>query len=179
MKQKAIHIQKTRTIIIAVIMNLSTLISTPSQAIENPLQHQIISKSRSTLPAPIYEHVIPKELGEVAGIWGYAFRILGEGLIAEGVVEVMLWAVHADCIFLCETTEQQKRIREIRLSQYQAIDRLDGKEDGLYYGVLVGFTDQWQNRDLLYEQEIINSSQHIQHIQDSTVSTDPPRSDSP
>lgn len=111
---------------------------------------------------PALQHHLPfipphaPDYGTISGLWGYALRLLGEGLVVEGAMEALIWAIDADCVLMCGSSEQHQLIRAIRLAQYQAIDLLDGKEDGLYNGVLVGFTDEWQERDRSLEQAILS-----------------------
>ena len=104
---------------------------------------------------PQYTHHPRPEFENISGVWGYVLRLLGEGLVVEGAIETMMWAINTPCILMCEITQQQRQIRDIRLAQYQAIDMMDGKEDGLYNGVLVGFTAEWENRDRRLEQAVL------------------------
>lgn len=147
-----------------------------------------LSASLADMPPP-HHHLQPlppthHDYGPISGLWGYALRLLGEGLVVEGAMEALIWAIDADCVLMCGSSEQHQLIRAIRLAQYQAIDMLDGKEDGLYNGVLVGFTDEWLQRDRSLEQAILlspnsddlprNGSAHQDHLQaPSQVQTHP------
>ena len=118
--------------------------------------HSLLSPATSASgPTQLYQH-LPSNRDHwqlSGGALLYVGRMFAEGFLVQGVFETMIWAIKADCIMLCEATERQMMIREHRVRQYQQIDLMDGKEDGMYNGTMVGFTQEWENRDRSYELE--------------------------
>lgn len=123
----------------------------------SPESHSLPSPSTSASdPRDLHPHQSWSEMDHwqlSGGVWLYVGRMFAEGFLVQGVFEAMIWAIKADCIVLCEATERQLMIREHRVRQYQQIDMMDGKEDGMYNGTMVGFTQEWENRDRSYELE--------------------------
>lgn len=80
----------------------------------------------------------------------FFLKALAAGALYDSTKSLIKKGIESECIVMCEPSEKELEAREKRMKQHRAIDELDGKLDGMHKGRLIGFTEEWEKRDILF-----------------------------
>lgn len=80
----------------------------------------------------------------------FFLKALAAGALYDSTKSIIKKGIESECIVMCEPSEKELEAREKRMKQHRAIDELDGKLDGMHKGRLIGFTEEWEKRDILF-----------------------------